>query len=94
MPALLLTRARAGLPQPNPAPGSRGAQLVEEPGMAWHGTAQHSMARHGTLTRAAGGGLHPVGVPSTFPALPQEPPVFACSRVALGEGSQDTIQRT
>lgn len=32
--ALLLTRARAGLPQPNPALGSSRARLAEEPGMA------------------------------------------------------------
>lgn len=37
--ALLLTRARASLPQPNPALGSSGGPMAEEPGMAWHGMA-------------------------------------------------------
>lgn len=37
--ALLLTRAKASLAQPNPALGRSRARLAEEPGMAWHGMA-------------------------------------------------------
>lgn len=90
-PAAHTCQSRPASAKPCPweqqGPAGRGARH----GMTWHSTLTwHGMAWHGTLTRATGGRLHPVGVPGTLPALPPEPPVFARSRVALGE--EDRLQ--